>query len=242
MDFVALVSGGKDSIYSIKCSIDQGHKLVGLLYMKNPSSYVDSYMYQTVGSEVVEHFGKCLDVPLFTSVSQCKAIDTELNYTGDREDEVEDLFKALSEIKKKIKFEAISSGAILSRYQKNRVEHVANRLNLVSLSPLWQRDQKILLKEMLDYEIEAFVVKVASSSLDKSYLGKHIRSIYESNALLDDNYCGEGGEYESVVLDCPLFKYKLEYKDFTIVNHPEEQDGFGSVFYCVFNGLRLIKK
>ncbi|KAF9764262.1 Diphthine--ammonia ligase [Nosema granulosis] len=242
MDFIGLVSGGKDSIYSIKCCIDKGHKLVGILYMLNPSPYVDSYMYQTVGSEIVKLFGDCLDVPLFIYETECNAANQDLIYQENAKDEVEDLYKALSEIKRKINFQAVSSGAILSRYQKNRVENVANRLGISSMAPLWNFDQKKLLKEMIDYGLEAVLVKVASSSLDKSYLGKPIENIYSSNVLLDGNYCGEGGEYETVVLNCPLFKYKICYTDFDVVNHPDEDFEHGTVFYITFNGLKLEKK
>ena len=40
---------------------------------------------------------------------------------------------------------AVASGAILSTYQRVRVEHVCSRLKLVSLGYLWRRDQKELL-------------------------------------------------------------------------------------------------
>lgn len=239
MDFVGLVSGGKDSIYSIKCCIEDGNKLVGLLYMNNPSPYVDSYMYQTVGSEVVRLFGECLDVPLFIYSTDCNSLNQDLIYKENELDEVEDLYRALSQIKQKINFQAISSGAILSRYQKNRVENVTGRLGLTSLSPLWDRDQKELLKEMIDYGLNAVLVKVASSSLDKSFLGKNISDIYNSEVLLDENYCGEGGEYESVVLDCPLFKKRIHFSDFDVLNHPDEQKENGTVFYLQFKGLKL---
>lgn len=242
MKFVALVSGGKDSIYSIQLLKLQGHTPVGLLYMYTDDEYVDSYMYQTVGSEIVKVLGKCLDLPLYEYKTKCLTINKNLDYTKINDDEVEDLYTALSEIRSKISFEGISSGAILSRYQKNRVENVAKRLDLVSLAPLWMRNQKDLLKEMVNSGIKAVLVKVASSFLDRSWLGKDIKYVYDGNIGLDDNYCGEGGEYETVVLDCDLFKFRIKFKEFNIHCHPDETLENASVFFMRFKDIYLEEK
>ena len=63
MKFIALVSGGKDSVYNIIECVSFGHELIciGNLYQKGE---IDSFMYQTVGGELVDHIAKCLDVPL----------------------------------------------------------------------------------------------------------------------------------------------------------------------------------
>ena len=58
------------------------------------------------------------------------------------------IFSVLS-IKEEINFEAVSCGAILSDYQRIRVENVCSRLDLVSLAYLWRRDQDQLLKVRL---------------------------------------------------------------------------------------------
>ncbi|WUR04230.1 diphthine--ammonia ligase [Vairimorpha necatrix] len=242
MKFVALVSGGKDSIYTIQTLKDQGHVPVGLLYMKNEDTYVDSYMYQTVGSEIVELFETCLNLPLFQYKTKCKTNNKDLDYKISKDDEVEDLYEALLDIKSKLNFEAVSSGAILSTYQKNRVLNVTKRLNLESLSPLWQRNQRDLLEEMIDRGVKGTIVKVASSFLDRSWLGKDISQIFKENVKLYDNYCGEGGEYETVVLDCKLFSHKINYKEVEIMCHPDETFANGTVFYMKIKELSLEKK
>ena len=63
MKFIALVSGGKDSIFNIIECMSYGHELVciGNLYH---SGEIDSYMYQTVGGEIIDLIAKCLNVPL----------------------------------------------------------------------------------------------------------------------------------------------------------------------------------
>lgn len=62
-----------------------------------------------------------------------------------------------------VDFEAISVGAILSDYQRVRVENVCSRLGLISLAYLWRRDQKELLQEMIDSRLHAIIIKVSES-------------------------------------------------------------------------------
>jgi len=50
-----------------------------------------------------------------------------------------------------------------------------SRLGIYSLSYLWRRDQKELLQEMIDCNIEAIVIKVAALGLDPTkHLGLRI--------------------------------------------------------------------
>lgn len=88
------------------------------------------------------------------------------------------------------------------------------RLGLISLAYLWQRDQAELLQEMLDCQVDAIVVKVATLGLDPSkHLGKSIRQLQPHLLAMKEKYglnvCGEGGEYETFTLDCPLYINKI---------------------------------
>lgn len=109
--------------------------------------------------------------------------------------------------------QAISVGAIASNYQRLRVENVASRLGLTVLAYLWERDQTQLLGEMVSNGVEAILIKVACVGLTRKHLGQSLAQIESRMAVLKDRYqvhpCGEGGEYESIVLDCPLFVKKL---------------------------------
>ena len=58
----------------------------------------------------------------------------------------------------------VSVGAILSDYQRVRVESVCLRLGLTSLAYLWQRDQSRLLEEMVEAGVQAVLIKVRSTA------------------------------------------------------------------------------
>ena len=69
---------------------------------------------------------------------------------------------------------------------------------------------------------------VASMGLDQTWLGKTITEkevtrLVELNKQFGINVAGEGGEYESFVLDCPFFHKKLQ-----IINYEIEDTGSGS--------------
>jgi diphthine-ammonia ligase len=69
---------------------------------------------------------------------------------------------------------------------------------------------------MLDTNMEIMIIKTASFGLYPDYfLGKTIDAqIYEKLLTLGEthglNVCGEGGEFESLTLDCPLYTHKLK--------------------------------
>ena len=67
---------------------------------------------------------------------------------------------------------------------------------------------------MVSVKINAIIIKVAALGLSPSeHLGKSIEELKDYLISLEAKYgcnpCGEGGEYETLTLDCPLFRRKL---------------------------------
>ncbi|XP_063690284.1 diphthine--ammonia ligase-like [Bolinopsis microptera] len=243
---VALVSGGKDSTYTIHQCVSAGHDVVALAHLKPPPNKeeLDSYMYQSVGSNVVEFVSRALGVKLYEREISGTPVAQDLGYERTENDEVEDLYELLSEIKKETQITAVCSGAIFSTYQKNRVEEVCARLGLVSIAPLWEREQETLLQEMIDTQLQIRIIKVASIGLGKSHVGQqasdllpHFSSI---NQKFGFNVCGEGGEYESLVTDCPLFGYTIQIDSSEKVCH--SHDDMAPVWYEKFENVSLVEK
>jgi diphthine-ammonia ligase len=256
MKIVALVSGGKDSIYAIHCAtILQNHELIACVHLSKPQRTAtvpttttndtadtsnvqeeeeeeESYMYQTAGSEVVAvQIEECLNVPCIVHPRTGRSIQTGLVYqqhnskdgsdsaTADH-DEVEDLYDALHlALQLYPEIAGVCCGAILSNYQRIRVEYVVcQRLRLYSLAYLWRKqDQSNLLAEMLQKgQISAVLVKTAAPPglLPHRHLRQNIQSLYPSYFhhlynLYQFHICGEGGEYESLVLDAYIFQKRL---------------------------------
>ncbi|CAL5193147.1 unnamed protein product [Lathyrus oleraceus] len=232
MKVVALVSGGKDSCYAMMKSIQYGHQIVALANLMPVDDSVDeldSYMFQTVGHQIIINYAECMGLPLFRRRIQGSSRHLELGYKTTQGDEVEDMYILLREVKRQIpSVTAVCSGAIASDYQRLRVESVCSRLGLVSLAYLWKQDQSLLLHEMISNGIVAITVKVAAMGLDPAkHLGKELAML---NAYLHKlkeaygiNVCGEGGEYETLTLDCPLFiNARIVLDKYQVVMHSSD--------------------
>ena len=206
-------------------------------------------MYQTAGSEAVrKQAEECIGVPFYVREIRGRSKNISLVYDNDVDDaddvttdEVEDLYQLLKEIQSQCPdVSAVSSGAILSTYQRTRIEHVCSRLNLTSLSFLWRMSsQRTLLNSILDDgQIDAVLVRVACPPglMPSRHLGKSLLELRNGGVLerLKDRYgmhpAGEGGEYETLVLDCPrLFKYGRLVLEETEVITDASDDGVGNL-------------
>lgn len=247
MKVLALVSGGKDSCYNMMVCVREGHQIVGLanLYPVGAEE-LDSYMYQSVGHDGIKYYAEAMGLPLFRRPIKGTALNLGETYEGPTTgDEVEDLYHLMKEIKQELDYDAVSVGAIFSSYQKVRVENVCERLGVTMLGYLWHRNQAQLLKEMIDNNVNAIIIKVAAMGLDpRIHLGLTIKEIYPHMVQMEEKYglnvCGEGGEYETFTLDCPLFKKKIVIEDKEMVIHSD--DPFAPVGYLKFNKLKVVDK
>ena len=247
MKFAGLISGGKDSIYSIQTLINQGHTLVCVGNVAPPTKYkeMDSYMYQSAGNEIIPLIAECLGVPFYQVITSGNAVTKDLEYSETKNDEVEDLFRLMEKMKKNHpEIQGVSSGAIASTYQKNRVENLCERLKWTSLAPIWKQDFKPLLKNMIDSGIEAILIRVCSYGLKEKHLGKSLGELREYLEKLHDKYdvncCGEGGEFETLVLNSPIYKKKLEIKESEVDVHLD--NGIQYVAKLIIKKAELIEK
>ncbi|KAI0353573.1 hypothetical protein OH77DRAFT_1458188 [Trametes cingulata] len=255
MKYVALLSGGKDSCFNLLHCARNGHELVAAASLgpEQGKEELDSYLYQTVGQDAIEFVGRALDVPLYRRVISGAAVEQGGEYGGRdpahsggvRGDETEDLYELLLTVKNHHPdVLGVSVGAILSNYQRVRVEHVCRRLGLTPLCYLWQRDQEELLTEMIEAGMEAILIKVAGIGLTVRDLGKTLtqmqRSLIKLNRLYGLHVCGEGGEYESLTLDCPLFKYRINLEEVETVVHSDND--FATVAYLRIKSATLQPK
>ncbi|PPR07211.1 hypothetical protein CVT26_012644 [Gymnopilus dilepis] len=255
MKYLALLSGGKDSCYNLVHCAQLGHELVAAASLgpEPGKEELDSYLYQTVGQDAIELVAQALEVPLYRRVIQGTAVEQGSEYGGRKADEAggvtgdetEDLFQLLVAVKNRHPdVEGVSVGAILSNYQRVRVEHVCRRLNLTTLCFLWQRDQEELLVEMIDAGMEAILIKVAGIGLNVSHLGKTLKemkpTLLKLNSLYGSHVCGEGGEYETFTLDCPLYRHTIKLIETEKVIHSDND--FATVAFLRLKSAELLPK
>jgi ABC transporter with metal-binding/Fe-S-binding domain ATP-binding protein len=197
MKLAALISGGKDSSYAIFKALQEGHVVTDLVTIK-PSNE-DSYMFHSVNIHMTGLIAQACSIPLTSQVS-----------SGEKEKELDDLKKALAPLK----VEGVAVGAIESEYQASRVRRICDELGLVMYAPLWHKDPESLLFEMIEC-MDIIMIKVAAGGMDESWLGrrfdkKMIADLKELNRKYRVHLAGEGGEYETLVLNAPYYGKKIK--------------------------------
>jgi asparagine synthase (glutamine-hydrolysing) len=201
MKLGVLFSGGKDSTYAAYL-MSKKHEISCLITVYSENEY--SYMFHTPAITKVKMQASAMEVPL-----------VEVKTKGVKEDELKDLEKVILIAKKKYRIEGIVTGAVASVYQASRIQKICDKLKLKVFNPLWHKNQVELLNELIKNKFEVVIVGVAAEGLDGRWLGrkidkKFISDIEVLNKKVGLNVAGEGGEFESLVLNCPLFKKKLE--------------------------------
>ena len=220
----ALISGGKDSWYAAYAASKLNHEIVCLITL-NPERE-DSWMFHVPNIEFVPKQAEAADLPLII-------LPTE----GIKEQELSDLKEAINLAKQSHKIEGVCAGALASKYQKERVEAICNELDLKLVAPMWGMDPEQYLRALLLDKFEIIIIGVAAEGLNESFLGRNLdRNLIEDFKKTKIHIAGEGGEYETFVLDCPLFRKKLEvWKSY---NHMESEN----TGKLIFEEIQLLKK
>jgi len=201
-----LFSGGKDSTYAAYLAKKAGYELACLISIFSKNK--ESYMFHTPSISQVENQAEVMDIPLVIT-------ETE----GIKEQELDDLENIIKEVREKYHVDTIVTGALHSEYQSSRIKAICDRLNLKCFNPLWHRNEMSYLKELIDAGFKITITGVFAFPLDKFWLGRIIDNRFiEEIQILNDKYkihpAGEGGEFETFVLDCPLFKHELKVKSY----------------------------
>jgi len=191
-----LVSGGKDSALALHRVLKGGHEVVCLVAMV--PERVDSWMFHFVDVGLLRLFAEASGFPLVLG-------ETE----GVKDVEMEDLELVLGSLG----VEGVVCGAVASGYQRGRVEGVCGGLGLVSVCPLWGEDGVGLLRELVGLGFEVVVSRVAALGLGVEWLGRRLDEeavveLVELSRRFGVSVVGEGGEYETLVLDAPFFREK----------------------------------
>jgi len=198
----ALFTGGKDSTYAIYLAQHMGHEVVRLVTII--PEVVDSYMF---------HYSNLS----FTRLqAESMGVEQVIEYTkGVKEEELKDLRRALEKTLPYV--DGVVAGAIASTYQKTRVERIAEELGLEVVAPLWGREPMALISEIVDAGFEFIITTVSAEGLGEEWLGRKIdKQAIKELKRLSEKYgihpCGEGGEFDTFVTNCPLFKRRIEIR------------------------------
>ncbi|HIG95114.1 MAG: hypothetical protein QT05_C0050G0038 [archaeon GW2011_AR13] len=205
MKVAVLFSGGKDSCMASYLAKEAGHELSCLISIVSENK--ESYMFHTPSIEKTKKQAEVMQIPLIIQKTK-----------GKKEIELKDLKKAIKKAKDEYHIGGIVTGALQSIYQASRIQKICNELDLECFNPLWQKDEFEYLHEIINLKFKVIIVGVFAYPLDESWLGKEINEEFiDKVKKLNQKYqihpAGEGGEFETFTLNCPLFKKSLNITD-----------------------------
>ena len=210
MRLAALTSGGKDSLYAVYLARKEGHDIRYLLSMI-PESH-ESYMFHHPNIELTEIQAELMGIPLLVEKT-----------SGEKEKELKDLERLILRVKDEV--DGILTGVIASNYQRERIDRICKKFSLECISPLWHINPEKYWHELMRSGFRIMITSVSAEGLDKGWLGriideKAIDELKELNRRFKIHLSFEGGEAETLVLDCPMFR-----KGIKIVEAKREWDG-----------------
>jgi ABC transporter with metal-binding/Fe-S-binding domain ATP-binding protein len=193
-----LATGGKDSVLALYHVLKEGYEVKCLASMIPQRE--DSWMFHYPNIRLVDLLAEAVEIPI-----------AKAETSGIEEEEVEDLKRLIQ----RLDVGGVVSGAIESTYQKTRIEKICRQLGIACITPLWQRLQQDILAEILSLRFEVIITGVYAYGFDRDWLGRKIdettvEDLVELNRKYGVSLVGEGGEYESMVLDAPLFKKRIK--------------------------------
>ena len=201
MRVACLFSGGKDSTYATYLALQRGWEIASLLTIR-PSD-PESMMFHVPNLAMVPLQAEAMGLPLVEEPAE-PGEEGELD--------------ALRRIFRRADADGIVVGAIASDYQHSRVNRVADEFGLRVFAPLWRQDPARLVHDYLAAGLRIVFSSVSADGFDASWLGRAwnddaVRDLLELHRIRGIHPCGEGGEFETLVLDAPFFRKAIEVLD-----------------------------
>ncbi|AXR80687.1 diphthine--ammonia ligase [Natrarchaeobaculum sulfurireducens] len=218
--WVSLFSGGKDSSWALYRALETGRDVRRLVTV-HPTD--DSYMYHVPATDLASLAAESIGIDLVDVEPDDLAAPSATDSSAQGDDELEPLEAALEALTGDLEggIAGVTAGAVESEYQTSRIQGMCDRLDCELFAPLWQEDPRSLADAMLDAGFEIVIVQVAAHGLDESWLGRTLdhETLAELEGLNEEygvHVLGEGGEFETLVVDGPHMDRRIELESETV--------------------------
>jgi diphthine-ammonia ligase len=193
-------SGGKDCCLAAYKAIKQGIELRCLLNMTtNEGGRSCSH---GMAARWIRLQSEALEIPV-------------LQYPANKDNYAEVFTNALLELAKQGVTVGVF-GDIDFNPHREWIERICGPSGINPLLPMWLDDQNNIVNEFINLGFQAKVVATRADILGKEWLGRDVnRSFFDDIANLNKDItpCGEAGEFNTLVIDGPIFKKRLDIRD-----------------------------
>lgn len=197
-------SGGKDSCFALMQAINLGYTPKVLLNVLNEDGQIS----------------RSHGIPFSILQQQANAADLHLHCISSSWQEYEMHFtNALTELKNGFHLTHAIFGDIDLQPHRDWEEKVCTNAGLTAVLPLWQQDRRTLVTQMLEAGIETMIVS-CNEVMGERFIGQLITPVLiDELEAMGIDACGENGEFHTLVLDCPLFKERIDVKVNKTLHH-----------------------
>jgi len=186
---VASLSGGKDSMYALYLALQKGLDVNYLMFINNGSKA------HRLNSWLLKLLSETTEIAIVTA--------------GKDKSDIRSLLVKLGA-------DTLISGVMTTSEHMKWYNDICSPIHVKHYAPLWGKQPLIALAEMRHLGFRILVIEVNTSlGPRKSWLGKEIddnilKEIKELESGRGMDSIGELGEYHTLVLDCPIYRKKLE--------------------------------
>ncbi|WP_147802817.1 diphthine--ammonia ligase [Alkalicoccus halolimnae] len=187
-------SGGKDSALAHYQALQEGGSPACLLSM----------------FEENEEYSRSHSLPYGVIQAQADAMDVPLIIRGASWASYQKKFLELMEIMKRNGVNYGVFGDIDLEDHLEWVQRNCEKGGITSYHPLWKKERRQVLTELLDAGFESVIIVVDENKLPATFLGRVLDE--EAIAEIEErgiDACGEEGEFHTVVVDGPLFNRRI---------------------------------
>ena len=196
-----MFTGGKDSVYAIDLAQREGHEIAVLMTMVSSNDF--SYRFHTAAIGLTRLQSEAIGIPIIFEKTD-----------GEKEAELADLERLIKKAISGFGIEGVVTGALFSEYQARRIRRICDSLEIKCLNPLWHTPQEEHMRRVIMDGYSFIFSGVSAMGLDETWLNRAVdEGAIDRLARLDSkrgfNVAGEGGEFETLVLDGPIFRKRL---------------------------------
>ena len=186
---VVSLSGGKDSVYALYTALKEGLNVTHLMFIKTGGKG------HLENKNVLKLVSEAVGIPSIIAGSK-----------------PHDIQKAL----KKANAQMLVSGVMTTPEHLEYYKDILDPIGVKQYAPLFGKDPLVSLDEMHKLGFHNLIIEIDTAlGSNKNWLGHEMNQavIDEINQLVKDkkmNPIGEWGEYHTLVVDCPIFKKRVE--------------------------------
>ena len=187
-------SGGKDSCFALMQAIQQGYIPKVLLNVLNEDGKISRS--HGIPYSILQAQATAASLPVHCISSSWQ--EYEMHFT-----------KALSLLKEQYNLTHAVFGDIDLQPHRDWEEKVCINAGLTAVLPLWQQERRALVLQMLEAGIETMIVS-CNETMGERFIGQIITPpLVNDLEAMGIDACGENGEFHTLVLNCPLFKERI---------------------------------